>query len=98
MPALPDVPTLAEVFKTPDLVLDSWFGLWAPNGTPAPVVDTLFKGVARAYADPSLRVDSEAAGAIVSLSRSPAEFTQFMQAETLKLGALVKAAHLSAVK
>jgi tripartite-type tricarboxylate transporter receptor subunit TctC len=98
MPSLPDVPTLAEAFGTHDLVLDSWFGLWAPAGTPAHVVDTLFKAVTRTYEDAALRRDSEAAGAIVALSESPAEFTRFMQAETLKLGTLVKAAHLSAIK
>jgi tripartite-type tricarboxylate transporter receptor subunit TctC len=98
MPALPEVPTLNEAFGTKDLVLDSWFGLWAPAGTPAPVVVTVFKAVAKAYGDPALRADSEAAGAIVALSQSPAEFTRFMQAQTQKLGALVKAAHLDTVK
>lgn len=34
MPALPEVPALVELFKSPDLVLDAWFGLWAPTRTP----------------------------------------------------------------
>jgi tripartite-type tricarboxylate transporter receptor subunit TctC len=95
MPALADVPTLSEAFGTPDLVLDSWFGLWAPAGTPSAIVDLLFNAVTKTYQDAALRADSEAAGAVVSLSRSPAEFTQFMEAETLKLGKLVRAAHLT---
>jgi tripartite-type tricarboxylate transporter receptor subunit TctC len=95
MPGLPNVPTLVEVFKTQDLALDAWFGLWAPAGTPPQVVDTLFKAVAKAYEDPKLRADSDATGALVALSSSPAEFTKFMQAETIKLDKLVKAARLS---
>jgi len=98
MPALPNVPTLAEVFKTQDLALDSWFGLWAPAGTPPAVVDILFKAVVKTYDDPALRTFSEAAGALIALSSSPAEFTKFMEAETLKLEKIVKAANLSVYK
>lgn len=94
-PALPNVPTLVEVFKTQDLALDSWFGLWAPAGTPASIVDAIFKATIKAYDDPALRADSNAAGATVALSTSPAEFTRFMKIETLKLDKLVKAANLS---
>jgi len=95
MHALPNVPTLVEVFKTQDLALDAWFGLWAPAGTPPAIVDALFKAVARTYEDPALRADSEAVGAVISLSASPAEFTRFMEAETIKLDKIVKAANLT---
>lgn len=98
MPNLPDLPTLVEVFKAPDLALDSWFGLWAPAGTSADTVDVLFKAVGKAYDDPALRADSEATGAFVALSSSPAEFTRFIQSETVKLDRLVKSAHLSVEK
>jgi tripartite-type tricarboxylate transporter receptor subunit TctC len=96
MSALPQLPTLVELLKTQDLAMDAWFGLWAPAGTPQPVVEALFKAVARAYEDASLRADAESAGALVSLSASPAEFTKFIEGETLKFDRLVKAARLSA--
>ena len=96
MSALPQLPTLVELFKTQDLAMDAWFGLWAPAGTPQPVVEALFKAVARAYEDASLRADAETAGALVSLSASPTEFTKFIEGETLKFDRLVKAARLSA--
>jgi len=98
MPNLPNVPTLVESLKAPDLALDAWFGLWAPAGTPPAVVDALFKAVAKAYDDAALRADSEAAGAIVALSASPAEFTKFVETETQKFDTIVKAANLSAQK
>ena len=94
-PPLPDVPTLVEAFNAPDLALDSWFGIWAPAGTPPGVVDALFKAVVKTYDDPALRADSEKLGAFVALSKSPSEFTEFMRAETVKLDKLVKAAHLT---
>jgi len=95
MPGLPNVPTLVEVFKTRDLALDAWFGVWAPAGTPPQVVDALFNAVVKTYDDPALRADSDATGALVALSSSPSEFTKFMEAETMKLDRLVKAARLS---
>lgn len=98
MPTLPNVPTLVEVFKTQDLALDCWFGLWAPAGTQPEVVDILFKALVKTYDDPGLRAFSEAAGALVALSSSPSEFTKFMQAETVKLEKIVKSANLSVYK
>lgn len=97
MTAYPDVPTLREALRSDDLVLDSWSGLWAPAGTPAAVVDRLFKALVAAHADPGVRADSEAAGALVACSASPAEFTQFVRAETVKFERIVQAAQLKVI-
>ena len=40
LPALPDVPTLAEV-GVPGVVVEGFIGLAAPKGTPAPIVNKL---------------------------------------------------------
>lgn len=95
MPGFPDLPLLAEVFKNPDLAMDAWFGLWAPAGTPPPVIDALFRAVAKTYEDTALKADAEASGSVIALSRSPDEFRSFVEGETLKFDKLVKAAHLS---
>jgi tripartite-type tricarboxylate transporter receptor subunit TctC len=92
---LPEVPTLAEVFKNPELAMDAWFGIWAPAGTPPRVVDIHFQARATTYDYPQRRADSEATGARVALSSSPAEFSRFIQAESVKFAKLVKAARLS---
>lgn len=94
MPGFADVPTLAEVFRNPELAMDAWFGLWAPAGTPQPVIDALFKAVARTYEDPAARADVEAAGSVVALSKSPDEFRSFIEGESRKFEKLVKAARL----
>lgn len=95
MLTLPEVPTLAELRHTDELVLDAWFGLWAPAGTPAAVVGAVFQAVTRACQDPTLRARTEAAGSLVAPSASPAEFTRFIEAESAKFARLVKAARLS---
>ena len=44
LPSLPDVPTSAEV-GMPSLDISTWFGLYAPLGTPKPIVETLSKAL-----------------------------------------------------
>src|SRR5262249_17424484 len=51
---LPDVRTLAEA-GYPDLVVDSWLAVWAPAGTPGPVLDRLNAAVAAAVASPGFQ-------------------------------------------
>jgi tripartite-type tricarboxylate transporter receptor subunit TctC len=53
-PALPDVPTFAES-GMPDFLSDSWYGILAPAGTPAPVVAQLNAEVNRVLALPEVR-------------------------------------------
>lgn len=96
MQAFPEVPTLAELFKAPDLALDSWFGLWAPAGTPPAVVDTVFKAVLKVYEDGDMRAAAQAAGTVISPSTSPAEFRKFMETETSKYARLVASTKLGA--
>ena len=74
-------------------MLDSWSGLWAPAGTPGVVVERRFKALVATHADPEVRAHIEAAGAAVSVSASPAAFTQFVRAETVKFVRIVKAAN-----
>lgn len=52
-PRLPNVPTAVEG-GLKDFVLGSWLGLFAPVGTPAPVVERLHKAAHAAMADPGL--------------------------------------------
>lgn len=52
-PGLPDVPTFRE--QGFDLVAKTWYGLFAPAGTPAPTVDRLAKAAVAAIHDPALR-------------------------------------------
>jgi tripartite-type tricarboxylate transporter receptor subunit TctC len=91
---LPNVPTLREAFGNDDLALESWGGFWVPAGTPPTTIDVLFRAFQKVYADPAVRADNEAAGSVIALSASPAEFSQFVAQETLKYEKLVKATNL----
>jgi tripartite-type tricarboxylate transporter receptor subunit TctC len=58
MATLPDVPTAAEV-GMPSLAIGVWFGLYAPRGTPKPVLDTLNKALRDVVADKSVGAQLE---------------------------------------
>ncbi len=59
-PLLPDVPTVAET--VPGFVVNGWYGVLAPAGTPPAIVDTLSRGIAEALAAPALKQQVEGYG------------------------------------
>lgn len=84
----PDVPTLAELgFKGAEL--DIWFGMWAPNGTPADVVARLNKDVAKALAQPATKTRYEALGG-EPVGLENAEFKKLLVDEGRTLSTLIK--------
>ncbi len=87
---LPDVPTLKEAYGADLLVIDSWGCIWAPRGTPRPVIDKLFAAILKAHRDPALRGFYEQLGSSVRVSASPEEFAAFVRAENAKWGELVR--------
>ncbi len=74
--ALPDVPTMAELGML-GVVLDAWFGVAAPAGTPANVVQVLADAITAAARSPEARSRFDALG-IVPLGFGPAEFAAFV--------------------
>jgi tripartite-type tricarboxylate transporter receptor subunit TctC len=58
--SFPDVPTIAEV--VPGVTTATWYGLFAPAGTPQPVIDRLYKAVRFALDDPDTQKKLERAG------------------------------------
>lgn len=64
VPTLPNLPTMQEAgFK--DFEVGIWVGLWAPKGTPKPIVDKLVKALQSGLADPAFKSRMEAMGATV---------------------------------
>jgi tripartite-type tricarboxylate transporter receptor subunit TctC len=45
-PALPNIPTVAEELNIPELAMDFWLGMFAPLGTPEPIVQRLSQEIA----------------------------------------------------
>jgi tripartite-type tricarboxylate transporter receptor subunit TctC len=60
-PGMPNVPTTAEA-GLPSFQLESWVGLFAPAGTPAPVITKLTESVKKSLALPEVKERADAAG------------------------------------
>lgn len=88
--AVPDLPTVAEAGPLKGYEASSWFGLLAPAGTPADVVNRLQQETAKALGSPALKERLLAQGAIPS-GMSPADFSKLIAAETKKWAEVVKA-------
>jgi tripartite-type tricarboxylate transporter receptor subunit TctC len=89
--ALPDVPTIAEA-GGPQLKgyeASSWFGLLAPAGTPADIVNRIQQESAKALASPEVKEKLQAQGAIPG-GNTPAEFAKMIAAEHVKWAKVVK--------
>jgi tripartite-type tricarboxylate transporter receptor subunit TctC len=90
----PDVPTMAEA-GYPQVDSLAWFGLVAPAGTPSDRVERLRDEAAKVLQDPAFAGRIEALGGSLVLS-SPAAFRAFIESETPRWRALVKALGIQA--
>jgi tripartite-type tricarboxylate transporter receptor subunit TctC len=87
-PELPNVPTIAEA-GLPGYEATSWFGLFAPAGTPPAVVTKLNVAIVKVLADASIKKKITEQGAEV-YSEKPEQFTAFIKAESIKWGKVVR--------
>ena len=71
--SLPDVPTLNETL--PGYEVELWFGMMAPKGTPAPVIDRLNVTVSKFLHEPDMKKNLEAQGMIPS-GGAPEKFAE----------------------
>jgi tripartite-type tricarboxylate transporter receptor subunit TctC len=82
LPALPDVPTAAEIGVN-GYESSAWFGFVAPRGTPRPVRDRLAAEVAKAMSDASVRARFTEFGAD-PMATGPDEMGTFISTEVTK--------------
>ncbi|MBR0680488.1 tripartite tricarboxylate transporter substrate binding protein [Roseomonas eburnea] len=87
VPAFPDLPTVAEA-GLPGYEIATWYGIWAPRGTPQPIVDRLQQATAAAVATPEVRARLDALGA-QPVADTPAAFARFVRSEYERWGRLV---------
>jgi tripartite-type tricarboxylate transporter receptor subunit TctC len=90
---LPGVPAMAEFL--PGYEANGWYGIVAPKGTSADVIETLNKQVNAALADPAMRKRFTDLGCEV-FTGSPADFGKFIQSETAKWAKVIKFAGIKA--
>ena len=92
-PVLKDLPTLQEM-GVKDFSITIFHGLYAPKGTPAPVLQKLNEALKVALKDPEFIKREEGLGAVVVSDKrtDPAEHKKFVQSEINKWSPLIKAA------
>ena len=91
---MPEIPTISES-GLPGYELGSWYGFFAPAGTPQAVVGQLHREMAKALADPAMRqqfagLSAEAVGS------SPAEFRTVLQNDLVKWAKVARQANVKA--
>jgi tripartite-type tricarboxylate transporter receptor subunit TctC len=91
--SLPDIPTVAEF--VPGFEASSWFGVAAPKGTAAAIIERLNKEINAGLADPTIKSRLLDMGG-TPLSGSPAEYGKLIADETEKWGKVIRAAGIKA--
>jgi tripartite-type tricarboxylate transporter receptor subunit TctC len=88
-PAFPDVPCAAEL-GLPNYTVTTWYGLWAPKGTPADVQARVVEEVNRLSGAEEIKTSWASNGAEFG-KLTPAQFGAFVSAEIKRWAAVVKA-------
>src|SRR5690349_5894873 len=93
-PPLPNVPSAKEE-GVEDYIVKLWYGILAPAGTPANLVNRWNSEIVKAIHAPDVKKRFEDAG-VEGLTSTPDEFAKFIAAETPRYAKIVKEAHIPA--
>ncbi|MES2185353.1 MAG: tripartite tricarboxylate transporter substrate binding protein [Pseudomonadota bacterium] len=88
-PAFPDVPCAAEV-GLPDYTVTTWYGLWAPKGTPPEVQARIVEEVRKAAASDDIKAVWASNGAHFG-TLTPPQFGEYVHAEVVRWAGVVQA-------
>jgi tripartite-type tricarboxylate transporter receptor subunit TctC len=88
IPAMPDLPTVAEA-GVPGYEFDTWFVLAAPKGTPRPIVDTLNAHIRKTITTPEQVKFYEERGLTV-IASTPEAAAAYLESEQAKWGRVIK--------
>jgi len=88
---LPDIPTVSDFL--PGFEASGWFGIGAPKGTPAEIIDKLNREINAGLDDAKVRARIAELGNTV-LAGSPADFGKLIAEETEKWGKVIRAANI----
>jgi tripartite-type tricarboxylate transporter receptor subunit TctC len=90
--AVSDIPTMRE--QGFDMVVGSWQGIYVPKGTPKPVIDKLFDISQQTMKNSDVVKRLNEGGVAVVVSKSPAEFRKFWEAEDQRFAKIIKDANI----
>ena len=87
-PRFPEIPTIAEFY--PGYEVTIWLALFAPAGTPEPVVSKLRDEINKLLARPDFAEKLNVSGSLEPLITTPAEFNDLIRRDYEKYGKIVK--------
>jgi putative tricarboxylic transport membrane protein len=92
LPTLPEVPTAKEAGL--DYEMSIWAGIFAPKGTPKPIIDKLAGALDKSLDDPAVKAKvAELGGSIPPKSdRTPAKFSRFVNGEIARWSPILTSA------
>jgi tripartite-type tricarboxylate transporter receptor subunit TctC len=91
VPQLKDVPAVAETL--PGFENLGWFGLMVPTGTPAAVIDKVYRDTAKALEGADLRKRFDDLG-MAPVGNAPADFSKAIRAESVHWAKIIRARKL----
>ena len=92
LPAYPDIPSIADE-GLPDFKPVTWAGICLAKGTPSPIVDRLYREIARVIAAPDVNARLIQDG-LEPVGSSPEAFRDFLAADKRKWGQVIKVADI----
>lgn len=97
LPAAPEIPTVDQA-GLQGFYVSVWHGMWAPKGTPAPIITKLNAAVVAALKDPVVQKHFAALGQQIPppQQQSPEGLAAYQRAEAEKWWPIIKAANISA--
>jgi tripartite-type tricarboxylate transporter receptor subunit TctC len=93
VPEFPDVPTVAEA-GVPGYEVTTWYGMFAPGGTPSAIVNRLHAATLKAMQSPEVKPKLADAGADGTVTRTPEEFAARVRADVARYAKIIKEAGL----
>jgi tripartite-type tricarboxylate transporter receptor subunit TctC len=95
LPSMPEVPTLKES-GLPNFSYESWFGLMAPAGTPATIVEKVNKDVVELLQDKALQDRMAKQGGVVVVTSTPKQFDETIKSDTARYTKIFQDAGIAA--
>jgi tripartite-type tricarboxylate transporter receptor subunit TctC len=92
-PGAPEIPTVAEVLKIPDYEVDSWYAMFAPAKTPAPVIARMNKEIVHAIKLAAVRQKLVEQGGD-PVGSTPEALDRVVKAELRKWAEVIRDAHI----
>ena len=93
----PDVPTMAEAGVPGDQISDVMQAVFAPGGTPRPIIDLLQKEIAKAVAAPDVKAKLDSLG-FDAIADTPDQFAARIKKEVPKWAQVIEQANIQKVK